>query len=307
MNTKIKNTNVEDLLFFDMECVRSQKELDVNSDEFVLFQYKNRNRETGELLPDTEVVELYKKTAALSPVYGKVVCATIGFLKGTTFHTKSFTGEEKDILTNLFETLNGERCANKAITGFNHIPFDLNYITLRAAACGVETTLRESANPLGKKEWNMTDKNLDLMLLLKGTGFYNLSLNEVAFLLGVKSPKDDIDGSQVSDVFYSEGVDRIAKYCAKDVQCVAEIFLALQGKKNFITEVVDKSDAPMEKTSILKAIGISKSITEKQQEFLLQSCVKDTKKNKKELAIILKGLLADEAKNYVEFLKSVEK
>lgn len=44
--------------------------------------------------------------------------------------------------------------------------------------------------------------------------------------LGIPSPKDDIDGSEVRNVFYNEGdIDRIATYCEKDTITVAQILL----------------------------------------------------------------------------------
>jgi 3'-5' exonuclease len=305
MNAKIMNTKVEDLLFIDIECVRAQKELDINSYEFELFQYKNRDKVTGELLPDTEVVDLYNKTAALSPIHGKIVCISVGYVVGTQFISKNITGEEKDILTEFFTLLNA---VNKAVAGFNIIPFDLNYCLLRAASCGVEIQLKDSVNTLGKKEWNITDKNLDLFLFLKGTGYQSHSLQEVAYLLGVNSSKDDIAGHQVSEVYWTEGVDRIAKYCAKDILCTAEIFLALQGKRNYITEVVDKTGVKAEKPKLFEAIANSKSIT-KEQETQILADLKTLKKKADRLAYgeLLSAALLEEAVRYEDLLSKFNK
>ena len=50
-------------------------------------------------------------------------------------------------------------------------------------------------------------------------------------ILGIPSPKDDIDGSQVRNVFYEEGdIDRIIIYCEKDVVAVAQILLRLRNE-----------------------------------------------------------------------------
>jgi hypothetical protein len=47
--------------------------------------------------------------------------------------------------------------------------------------------------------------------------------------LGIPSPKDDIDGSQVADVYYKDkNVDRIAKYCEQDVLAVAQVLLRFE-------------------------------------------------------------------------------
>ena len=52
------------------------------------------------------------------------------------------------------------------------------------------------------------------------------SLKLLAHILGIPSPKDDIDGSEVRNVFYNEGdIDRRATYCKKDTITVAQILL----------------------------------------------------------------------------------
>ena len=44
----------------------------------------------------------------------------------------------------------------------------------------------------------------------------------------IPTPKDDIDGSQVAQVYYGEhDLPRIAVYCEKDVVATAQVFLRL--------------------------------------------------------------------------------
>lgn len=53
----------------------------------------------------------------------------------------------------------------------------------------------------------------------------------MAYVLGIPSPKDDIDGSEVRDVFYEENdIDRIVTYCEKDTITVAQIVLKLRNE-----------------------------------------------------------------------------
>ena len=48
-------------------------------------------------------------------------------------------------------------------------------------------------------------------------------------VLGIPSPKDDIDGSEVYGVFYKENnIERIVNYCEKDTLAVAQILLRLR-------------------------------------------------------------------------------
>ena len=56
------------------------------------------------------------------------------------------------------------------------------------------------------------------------------SLDLLAALFGVESSKNDIDGSQVNDVYYKENdLERISKYCQRDVMVTAQVFLKLNG------------------------------------------------------------------------------
>ena len=60
-------------------------------------------------------------------------------------------------------------------------------------------------------------------------------------MLGVPSPKDDIDGSEVANVFYKDkDIDRIATYCEKDVIAVAQIILKLRLQKLLTSDEILK-------------------------------------------------------------------
>ena len=56
------------------------------------------------------------------------------------------------------------------------------------------------------------------------------SLALLAEILGIPSPKDDMDGSMVGHVYWNEkDLPRIAKYCMQDVLTSAKVFLRLKG------------------------------------------------------------------------------
>lgn len=56
------------------------------------------------------------------------------------------------------------------------------------------------------------------------------SLKLLTNVLGVPSPKDDIDGNEVYRVYYEDKeMDRIITYCEKDTIAVAQVFLRLRG------------------------------------------------------------------------------
>ncbi len=55
------------------------------------------------------------------------------------------------------------------------------------------------------------------------------SLRLLTHVLGIPTPKDDIDGSEVAHTFYVlNDIDRIIKYCEKDTIAVAQILLRMR-------------------------------------------------------------------------------
>ena len=58
------------------------------------------------------------------------------------------------------------------------------------------------------------------------------SLNLLSYILGIPSPKDEIDGSMVADIYYNEkNMEKIVKYCEKDVVALTQIFLKFRGEE----------------------------------------------------------------------------
>jgi hypothetical protein len=52
----------------------------------------------------------------------------------------------------------------------------------------------------------------------------------LAAILDIPTPKDDIDGSQVRQVYYEEkNLERIVTYCQKDVVTTAQVLLKFKG------------------------------------------------------------------------------
>ncbi len=63
----------------------------------------------------------------------------------------------------------------------------------------------------------------------------------MAHILGIPSPKEDMDGSMVKDVFYEENdLDRIVSYCELDVVTTAQVFLKLRNEALLTEEEIKK-------------------------------------------------------------------
>lgn len=80
----------------------------------------------------------------------------------------------------------------------------------------------------GKKPWEVP--HLDTMELWKFGDYKSfISLELMAHIFNVPTPKDDIDGSMVAEIYYKErDLPRIVAYCEKDVLTLANIFRRLR-------------------------------------------------------------------------------
>ena len=165
MNEKFRKINPEGLLFFDIETVRKQDVLDVDSAEFSLFQYKNRDKVTGKLLPYEEVVTLYEKSAALFPPHNQIVCISVGYIRNKSLVVKAITGDQKSIVEEFYQLLNTRKLTP---CGANIIAFDMPIVRMKAFEEKVEVILNDKFSDVGQKPWTMEDNFVDIMALFKG-------------------------------------------------------------------------------------------------------------------------------------------
>lgn len=222
MNTKI---NFENILFLDIETVPEVEKFDdISPEKQELFALKTQYQRREEISPE----DFYER-AGIWAEFGKIVCISVGFFtnfneSNRKFRITSFIGEEiqilkefKDLLDNHFNKAQNLLCAH------NGKEFDFPYIARRMIINRIP--LPEKLNLFGKKPWEIA--HLDTMELWKfGDYKHFTSLKLLTSILGIPSPKDDIDGSQVGFVFYKEkNIDRIVTYCEKDTIAVAQLLL----------------------------------------------------------------------------------
>src|ERR1700743_717591 len=196
------------------------------------------NRDKLPLTPE----ELYGR-AAIYAEFGKIICISCGVLSGPPaerkLSLKSFCGDdEKDVLQQFYELLHkwGSE-GQKYLCAHNGKDFDFPYLCRRMIIHGMP--LPSVLNLSGKKPWEIP--HLDTMELWKFGEYKNFtSLHLMAHTLGIPTPKDDIDGSQVGDVYWAQrDLDRIVSYCHKDVVTVAQVYLRLHGEKLVRTENIE--------------------------------------------------------------------
>ncbi|WP_299186073.1 3'-5' exonuclease [uncultured Aquimarina sp.] len=219
--------NLEHVLFLDIETVPEQENFDKLTDEKkYLWADKTKYQRKEEFSPE----EFYDR-AGIWAEFGKIVCISVGYFafKGETrsFRTTSFYGEEKQLLVdfkNLLETHFNH--PHHLLCAHNGKEFDFPYIARRMIIHNISLPFK--LNLFGKKPWEVP--HLDTLDLWKfGDYKHYTSLKLLTNILGIPSPKDDIDGSQVRQVYYEENdIDRIVIYCEKDTVAVAQILLRLR-------------------------------------------------------------------------------
>lgn len=219
--------NLEHILFLDIETVPEHADFeDLSTTKQKLFADKTEYQREEDYSPKD-----YYERACIWAEFGKIACISVGYfnLKGRErkFRTTSFYGEETDLLKRFKLLIEGYfSLAHHLMCGHNAKEFDFPYIARRMLIRGI--ALPSQLKLFGKKPWEIP--HLDTLELWKfGDYKHYTSLKLLTELFNIPSPKNDIDGSQVRDVFYKEkDLDRIVTYCEKDVITVAQLILKLR-------------------------------------------------------------------------------
>ncbi len=117
----------------------------------------------------------------------------------------------------------GGRNAKYPIITFNGRLFDGPFLMLRSAIYGI----KPSRNLVGYR-YNLND-NCDLMEALTFMGAlswqHRYSLDFWCHQFGIESPKQDMDGSQVGQVWRSGDLERLVRYSISDIRATAELYV----------------------------------------------------------------------------------
>jgi uncharacterized protein YprB with RNaseH-like and TPR domain len=182
---------------------------------------------------ETETSQSIYPRAGIYAEFGKIICISCGVVVGwgeeKKLILKSFCGhDEKGILQQFCEMLT-KWCAdgNKSLCAHNGKEFDFPYLCRRLIVHHL--SIPDILKLHGKKPWDVP--HLDTLEMWKFGDYKSYtSLNLLAHTLGITTPKDDIDGSKVCDVYWKEkNLDRIVIYCQKDVVTVAQVYLRISG------------------------------------------------------------------------------
>lgn len=211
---------LEKVLFLDIETVPNYSAFqDVPEPEQNLWDKKTRFQRKEEI----SAADYYEK-AGIMAEFGKIICISIGIIdKNDTLKIKSFADDdEKKMLLEFGNIFNSQRLRDVILCAHNGKEFDFPWIARRFLINGMMPPV--PFQMFGKKPWEIP--HLDTMELWKFGDYKSfISLELMAHVFGIPTPKDDIDGSMVSSIYYIEkDLQRIVDYCEKDVLTLANIF-----------------------------------------------------------------------------------
>lgn len=217
------------ILFLDIETVAAKPDFEQLDERFQYLWEKKSRYYKSEQTP----AEQYKDRAAISAEFGRILVIGIGYFHlgedGISFKTKALVNEDEGQLLKEFKEMVDQHFSKDwRFCAHNGKEFDFPYLCRRLLIHGLG--LPKPLQIMGKKPWE-TPQLIDTMELWKfGDIKAYTSLELMAASLGVPTSKDDIDGSQVGQVYFETGdVNRIALYCQKDVSVMAQVLMKLLG------------------------------------------------------------------------------
>ncbi|MBL4746547.1 MAG: 3'-5' exonuclease [Flavobacteriaceae bacterium] len=229
----------EKILFLDIETVPENEDFsELSTLKQELFEKKTAYQR-GE---EQSAAQFYHR-AGIWAEFGKIVCISVGYFRSNVtprkFRVTSFYNEDERILLEEFKALLDTHYFKKeyVLCGHNGKEFDFPFIARRMIINRIG--LPEKLNLFGKKPWEVP--HIDTLELWKfGDYKHYTSLKLLTEILDIPSPKEDIDGSQVAQVYYEEkNLERIKVYCEKDTITVAQLLLRFNNQPLLMDDEIE--------------------------------------------------------------------
>lgn len=247
---KIKAENINNILFLDIETApnwRFFKDVTENIQKEWIYKFKYNDKappkpdpEVNKNYIDPEYMERYKayfadlweRQAGLYPEFSRIICISMGYLNGGTLRLKSMSQEnEGELLDDFCNTLGYFQDANRFAKLCGHYAKGFDYPFIGKRILINRRPLPLILDTYGVKPWEM-ENLLDTQEIWKMGGYGSSgTLSSIAMAFGIPTPKDDIEGADVSKCFHNGEIDRIVTYCDKDVVTLVNVFKAIRGEE----------------------------------------------------------------------------
>lgn len=232
--------SLNNILFLDIETVPQYASYDLLPGEMKFFW--NKKAEMLKKDRDAESPESSYPRAGIYAEFGKIVCISCGIISGfgdeKKLTLKSFCCEdERIILSDFCDLLLKWTGPEKVLCAHNGKEFDFPYLSRRMVIN--KLPVPAMLQLAGKRPWEIP--HIDTLELWKFGDYKSYTaLNLLACIFEIPTPKDDIDGSMVWNVYWKENdLHRIVTYCQKDVITVAQVYLRMNGEALVKVENID--------------------------------------------------------------------
>ena len=208
---------MKELFYFDIETAGSYPDWETfkSNDErgAKLFESKYHKMNWEEKWGDIKTA--YLENAGIMSTYGKIVCISFGYLDNDgNKQIKSIYGDnEQEIVIKFNDLLKKIETKNFNLSGFRVLHFDIPWLVHKLHKFEIKPA--DIILMYDKKPWEM--RITDLSEDWKGKFAWSFSFDEMCYELGVKSPKDVINGSDVHKYYWSGRLEEVKEYCEKDV------------------------------------------------------------------------------------------
>jgi len=240
-------TDLSRILFIDIETVPESanfEDIDTNKQQLWRKKASNSSWYKKNYDDDSEsIAQSFCEKAGIYAEFSKVVCISLGYfvLKENAISylkVKSFYSDnESEVLHSISNVLHTHynKPEQDHLCGHNIKEFDVPFLCRRLLINRLP--LPKLIDVAGAKPWQTT-QFIDTLQLWKFGDYKNYtSLDLIASALHLPSPKNEMNGSQVRDVYYEQGdLVKIAKYCEQDVFTTARVYLALNGMSDISEE-----------------------------------------------------------------------
>jgi len=206
-----------ELFHWDIETVGQYKDFETfeQNDERGSELFKKKYLKMNWEEKYENIYDAYLDNAGIIPTYGKIVCISFGYTddNGTERISSFYGDDERDIVNRFNELLKKIETKNFNLSGFRIAYFDIPWLLHKLYKYGIQPA--DIIVTHNKKPWEMriTDMSDDW----KGKFAWSLSFDEMCYELGVESPKDNMNGSDVHISYWNGKVEEVKTYCEKDV------------------------------------------------------------------------------------------
>lgn len=212
-----------ELFHFDIETCGEYADYNtfLREDERGAKLFESKFKKMGWESKYENVETAYLESAGIISTYGKICCISFGYVSDSgDKQIKSFYGEdEREIVNNFNELLKKIETKSFKLSGYRIFYFDVPYVLHKLHKYGIKP-----ANIIylyDKKPWD--SRIVDIADDWKGKFAWAFSFDEVAYELGVQSPKENMNGSEVHEYYHNGKLEDIKRYCEMDVSSSIDV------------------------------------------------------------------------------------